>query len=149
MSNLPYISKSEFRSMLSHQYEAIKEFGWSDLISLIGLENHIPCQAGVLILKNKDKEIIYISATNDMPRRLGELLYKSDGRFDDTAYVQFTLEREKIMRFGKKSDFKNLLKFFEVGEENLVNVLEDNDPRIIEQDKELAEYMEQQRRYFL
>lgn len=65
-------------------------------------------------------------------------MFKSQGRFDDAVYVQFTLEYERFIRFGKKADFKNLLKFIEIGEDNFSNVLDDDDPRIIEQDKEMA-----------
>lgn len=141
---MDYISKSEFRGMVQRQFAAIQDFKWSEPIPLINWQSDIPSEPGVLILINNDSdnEIIYISASNDLARRLDELLNKSEGRFDDATHIQFALEEEQNIRFGKKADFKNVLKMALIGEDNISNVLEDDDPRIIQKEKEIAEIIQ-------
>ncbi|MGG1643017.1 hypothetical protein ACIFQM_17500 [Paenibacillus sp. NRS-1782] len=132
-----YMSKTQFRIMLKSELDAIESINWSQMIPRNELSKHVPSKEGVLVLMNVNQEIIYLSATDDMVRRMDELLNKSKGRFNDTAFVQFTLELDRITRFAKKGSLKNLLELLEIGEDNLANVLDDDDPRIIQIVKEI------------
>lgn len=143
---MEYMSKTEFRNMLEQQFARIQDFNWCDPILLSHWGEQIPNKPGIMILKNKDNIIINISASNDLARRLDELLNKSEGKFDEATQVQFTLEYEQILRFGKKADLKNLLKMAEIGEERMFNVLDDDDPRIIQQFNDRAEYVAELKR---
>ncbi|KJD37377.1 hypothetical protein [Paenibacillus polymyxa] len=138
---MEYISKLEFRMQLKNEAENIKSFNWGEPIPVQQALDRVPEQEGVLVLLNANQEIIFVSTSKELKRRVGELLNKSNGRFNDTAFVQFTLEVEYLKRFADRHSLKHFLLALEIGENNFDNVLDDDDPRIIEKIKRLNEQL--------
>ncbi|WP_340018302.1 hypothetical protein [Paenibacillus sp. FSL H3-0457] len=129
---MEFISKTEFRLHLKAEGEAIQNFDWDEEIPVNEAVDKAPEREGVLLLLDKNRNIIFVSTSNDLKRRTNELLNKSNGRFDETVFVQFSLETEYLKRFANRHSLKFLLLALEIGENNFENVLDDDDPRIVE-----------------
>lgn len=134
-----YISISDYNRLLHADLERTNGLSWSDYIPL-DQKHLIPDKEGIIILYNKDKEIVggpAIAATNMIQRRVDELLEDKEERYKNAKFVRYIFEENQNARFSTRTDIKHLLKRIEIPPHMIENVLEDNDPRILERNRKL------------
>lgn len=127
---IDYISEFEHFRKIYSDIMSFNELKWSQVYPI---SKDIPYKAGVFVLTDKDSNFVTISATNNMNRRLDELLKDERSRYDKAAYFQYFLEDDNESRFHDRTYFKHLIKRIETPVEEFSNVLPNDHPRIIEQ----------------
>lgn len=136
-----YISEFEHFRMLYSDIMRFNELVWSDVCPIT---EDIPDNAGVFVLTDKDSNFLTISASNNMNRRLDELLKDKKGRYDNAAFFQYFLEENNESRFHDRTYFKHLIKRIETPVEEFSNVLPNDHPKIIEQNERLKRSIQEQ-----
>lgn len=128
-----YISKTEHYRDIAYDLERINGLSWSELTPISHQPR--PTAEGVLVLYDENEKIIGVSATNDVSRRIKELLDDKEMRFNNTAYFRYVTEENSDTRFLTRTDTKHLILKIETPIEEISNVLDDDDPRIVKRNQ--------------
>lgn len=133
---MDYISKAEYYLMLKNQLGLIQELEWSDELPVNKFSDN---KQGIMLLLDEAKKFIYVSATKDYSRRLAELFERenTNGRFNKVAFVKVADIDDHDKRFADRSNFKNFIAMIDTPVEEIVNVLDDHDPRIIARNRSI------------
>lgn len=123
---MKYISKTQFQLYLRRQIDVIEELEWDKITPIKSFNSD---GEGIMLLLDRNKDVVYVSATNNFNRRLVELFEKenTNGRFDNVDFIQVA----KIDDYdGRIFNRKHLKETLEIINANFANVLDDDDPRI-------------------